>query len=72
MVTNILGKASSSLAPRPIVWGYSLLVASYIFTVVEDIVFHDFFNTLEHASYLLAGLSFAAGCRAMSIGKGKQ
>ena len=72
VVNSILTKASSSLVPRPIVLGFSLLVASYIFTVAEGVAFHGFFNILEHISYLLAGLSFAAGCRIMSMEKGEQ
>ncbi len=42
--------------------GFLLIISGYIFTVIEGVLWHDFFNFLEHLSYALSGISFAAGC----------
>jgi len=45
--------------------GFFCIFAALIFTVIEGVVWNDLFNTLEHFSYSLAGVSFAAGCIVM-------
>lgn len=40
--------------------GFAFLLAANFFTVVEGLLWGALFNTLEHLSYLLAGISFAA------------
>lgn len=42
--------------------GFLFMVCAYIFTIVEGIFQPDIFNILEHLSYALSGLFFAAGC----------
>lgn len=37
-------------------------LAAAIFTVVEDILWFDIFNALEHTCYALAGVLAASGC----------
>ncbi|MBU4204245.1 MAG: hypothetical protein KKD59_09920, partial [Acidobacteria bacterium] len=32
------------------------------FTVIEGVIWLEFFNLLEHLCYALSGISFAAGC----------
>jgi hypothetical protein len=46
--------------------GFFLVIAGYFFTVAEGFFLHGFFNLLEHLSYALAGISFAAGFRLLS------
>lgn len=41
--------------------GLCCIFAASIFTVVEGVVLNELFNTLEHISYALAGIAFAAG-----------
>lgn len=43
--------------------GFLMLVSAYGFTLVEDLLWHDLFNTLEHLGYALSGLCFAIGAR---------
>jgi hypothetical protein len=45
--------------------GFFLIVCAYIFTVVEGFYLYRFFNLLENLLLALAGLLFAAGCRAL-------
>ncbi len=42
--------------------GFALLFSGYLFTIIESVLWGEFFNLLEHLSYALSGLSFAAGC----------
>jgi len=42
--------------------GFCCIFAASIFTVAEGVIWHDQFRALEHFSYALAGVSFAAGC----------
>lgn len=42
--------------------GFCAIFAATVFTVIEGVVWRELFNTLEHFSYGLAGLAFAAGC----------
>lgn len=55
--------------------GFFAIIFAYIFTVVEGIIWKDFFNFLEHLSYAVAGLVFALGSfsiyRLSKIGKDK-
>ena len=41
--------------------GFVFLLAANFFTVVEGFLWDTLLNALEHLSYLLAGISFAAG-----------
>lgn len=45
--------------------GFFLILAAYLFTVIEGVFWKDLFNLLEHASYAFAGLLFASGCRSI-------
>ena len=45
--------------------GFFCIVAASLFTVVEGVLWNDFFNVLEHACYLFSGLFFLLGCRAL-------
>ena len=47
---------------RLIYLGFLAMACGYIFTVVEHLVWHDFFNFLEHLFYLVSGLTFAISC----------
>ena len=40
--------------------GFAFLLAANFFTVAEGFLWNTLLNTLEHLSYLLAGISFAA------------
>jgi len=51
--------------------GLCCIFAASIFTVAEGVVLHELFNTLEHMSYGLAGIAFAAGCFQMTAGGDK-
>ena len=42
--------------------GFCCIFAASVFTVVEGAVYHELFDTLEHFSYTLGALFFAAGC----------
>jgi hypothetical protein len=42
--------------------GFCCIFAATLFTVIEGVFWNDLFNTLEHLSYGLGGVSFAAGC----------
>ena len=45
--------------------GFLMLVSSSVLTIVEDILLHDLFNTLEHLGHMLSGLCFAVGARSV-------
>ncbi len=45
--------------------GFFLIVAAYVLTVLEGVVWYKFFNLLEHMCYAGAGLLFAAGAWSM-------
>lgn len=47
--------------------GFFAIVAASFFTVIEGVIWNDFFNLLEHLSYVIAGIFFAAGCRGLFI-----
>lgn len=38
--------------------GFALILAAYVFTVVEGIFWHNAFNILEHLAEALAGFAF--------------
>ncbi|MEE9524899.1 MAG: hypothetical protein V3V59_09155 [Thermodesulfovibrionales bacterium] len=42
--------------------GFFSIVAASFFTVIEGVLWNDFFNLLEHLCYAIAGISFMAGC----------
>ena len=42
--------------------GAGVMLASWVLTVAEGVVFPVFFNQLEHFCHLLAGLLFLAAC----------
>jgi hypothetical protein len=42
---------------------FSLMIAGWIFTVLEEVVFHDLLNLLEHIVYTLGAFSLAVWCR---------
>ena len=76
IVTLLLGVASLSIffllfrgtwlpQRRFIKTGFVCILCSYVFTVIEGILWHSFFNMLEHISYALAGIFFAAGARSI-------
>lgn len=64
MIVFIFGKKG---LPRPhflfFFMGFIFLFCSYIFTVIEGVLWNGFFNLLEHLCLFLAGLTFALGCR---------
>lgn len=39
------------------------IAAASFFTVVEGVMWENFFNLLEHLSYMLSGILFILGCR---------
>jgi hypothetical protein len=41
------------------------IISGYIFTILEGIGWHAFFNILEHCSYAAAGLLFFISARSM-------
>ena len=43
--------------------GFGLILAAQFFTVMEGVLWHEFFNHLEHLCYGLSGLFFAVACR---------
>ncbi|MEW6067942.1 MAG: hypothetical protein AB1610_06600 [Nitrospirota bacterium] len=42
--------------------GFFFVLSGRLFSLVEHVAYHDFFNMIEHLSYALAGMLFAAGC----------
>ena len=46
--------------------GFILVILARIFTVVEGLFWTETFNILEHISYAVSGLIFAAGCISLS------
>ena len=42
--------------------GFCCILAASVFTLIEGVLWNELFNTLEHFSYGLAGVAFAAGC----------
>lgn len=46
--------------------GYFAILLAYALTIIEGFAFHDFFDLLEHLSYALSGMLFAAGCWSIS------
>ena len=47
---------------RLLLLGFFLMLCGYLFTVIEGIIWHVFFNLIEHLCYALSGISFLAGC----------
>lgn len=47
--------------------GFFAIVAASFFTVIEGVIWKEFYNFLEHLSYMMAGVSFVAGCRRLYI-----
>jgi uncharacterized membrane protein len=45
--------------------GFFAIVAASFFTVIEGVLWNDLFNLLEHLCYVIAGLSFIAGCNVL-------
>ncbi len=45
--------------------GFFSIAAASLFTVIEGVLWKDFFNFLEHLSYTIAGISFIVGCRTL-------
>ncbi len=43
-------------------FGYFSILCALVFTVIEGVIFKDFFNLLEHMFYAISGIFFAAGC----------
>ena len=41
---------------------YFVLLAGWIFTVVEHVVFPDIFNLLEHGAYVASGILYVLWC----------
>ncbi|MFC1769696.1 hypothetical protein ACFLZI_01410 [Nitrospirota bacterium] len=48
--------------PRSLYMGFSFILCGYVFTVIEGVLWRDFFNVIEHSCYALAGLYFLVGC----------
>ncbi|VVB87018.1 Uncharacterised protein [uncultured archaeon] len=42
--------------------GFLFLIYGYVFTLLKDIFYYGLFNLLEHVSYAISGVVFAAGC----------
>ena len=47
--------------------GFCCIFAASVFTILEGVVYHELFDTLEHFSYSLGALSFAAGCFKVAV-----
>jgi len=47
--------------------GFCCIFAASVFTVVEGVVYHELFDTLEHFSYSFGAFSFAAGCIRVAV-----
>ena len=43
--------------------GFIFILCGYLFTVIEGVIWLEFFNLLEHLCYAAAGILFFAGCR---------
>lgn len=50
--------------------GFFAVIAASFFTVIEGAIWEDFFNFLEHLSYVIAGAAFVLGCRELSLNEG--
>jgi hypothetical protein len=46
--------------------GFFTILLAYALTIIEGFAFHDLFDLLEHVSYALSGVLFAAGCWSIS------
>jgi len=42
--------------------GFIFILCGYLFTVIEGVIWLEFFNLLEHLCYAISGILFAAGC----------
>jgi hypothetical protein len=49
--------------PRYFYIAFFFILSGHVFTIVEGVVWKDFFNLLEHSSVLFAGVFFYIGCR---------
>jgi len=41
---------------------YFVLLAGWVFTVIEHLIFPELFNLLEHAAYVLSGILYLYWC----------
>lgn len=57
IVLIAIRRAAPALA-GPAVVCVGLMAAGYVATVVESLVYPDFFNLIEHVSYAAAGFAF--------------
>ena len=66
--------AATTVVPRA-GWFFTavfLAISAAIFTVVEDVVYPDAMNLLEHACYAASAVFFAAGCWLLKGDLGRQ
>jgi len=52
--------------------GFCCIFAAAVFTLIEGVLWNELFNTLEHISYGLGGVSFAAGCLEIAVKQQKR
>lgn len=45
--------------------GFFFVLCGYLLTIIKGLLWHDFFNLLEHLCYAVSGVFFAAGCLAI-------
>lgn len=58
---------NNGLPQHPAIYtGFFFILAGYFFTVIEGVFWHDLFNVLEHFSYAVAAVLFAAGAGALA------
>ena len=53
---------------RTFTTAYFILLAGWVFTVVEHAFFPEIFNILEHAAYLISGAFYLAWCIRLARG----
>jgi hypothetical protein len=46
---------------------FTILLFSYVFTVVEGVCYKSLFDFLEHLGYALSGISFSYACWKLSL-----
>lgn len=50
--------------------GFVLMIVAYLATVIEGVLWSNFFNFVEHLSLTLVGLAFMMGCKQLQeLGK---
>jgi vacuolar-type H+-ATPase subunit I/STV1 len=73
MIFLLLNKQKVKRIPvaRTLVAGFCMLLAGYVFTIIEGILWNDFLNVIEHMCYTASSLFLAVWCwKVFHTGKG--